>query len=351
MPGIVTTPILDRFAWRASDFGSLDDIAIVLTQEERRSLAGLARHVRSQGRDWSDLAADEEALPELAATLEATRREVYEGRGLVLLRGLPMDELDEDEAAIASWAIGSHFGRRATQSALGDKLGRVQVDPNLQQAWRGYRSANRSRFHTDHLDGLALVCVRPAGEGGESCAVSAAAIHNVLAAERPDLLPALYRGFRMAWFGEPPAPGETVTDLDVPVFSWSEGRLVCVMLPSYQKAAAETMGVPLPEGFAEACALMHEIAERDGMALQFKMRSGDMLVIDNKAVLHGRAAFAEEPGDVGRRLLYRLQFELLPERPSHPGVACYYGGLKHAYRDDAEALPPRRGTAIADREG
>lgn len=340
MPGIVTTPIEDRTAWRAGDFASLGDIAITLTQAQRRSLAEMARRVRGEGRSWSDLQADEEALPELAGTLAQARSEVYEGRGLVLLRGLPMDELDEDEAAVASWAVGSHFGRRATQSALGDKLGRVQVDPNLQQAWRGYRSSNRSRFHTDHLDGLALVCVRPAGEGGESCAVSAAAIHNVLAVERPDLLPVLYAGYRMAWFGEPPAPGETVTELDVPVFSWSDGRLVCVMLPSYQKAAADAMGLALPEGFAEACALIHEIAERDGMALKFKLQAGDMLVVDNKVVLHGRAAFAEDPGDVGHRLLYRLQFELLPERPSHPGVACYYGGLKHAYRDDTAHLPP-----------
>lgn len=312
MPGIVTTPIEDRFAWRADDFDTLDAAAVALTEEQRDSLADVARGVRRASRGWCDLTAQEEALPRLAETLFEVRREVYQGRGLVLLRGLPMAELDEDEAAIAAWAVGSHFGRRATQSALGDKLGRVEVDPNLQQAWRGYRSSNRSRFHTDHLDGLALACVRPAGEGGESCAVSAGAIHNVLAAERPDLLPALYAGFRMAWFGEPPAPGETVTERDVPVFSWSEGRIVCVMLPSYQKAAAEAMGVPLPDGFAEACALIHEIAERGGMALKFKLAAGDMLVVDNKAVLHGRAVFAEEPGDIGRRLLYRLQFELLP---------------------------------------
>lgn len=350
MREIVTTKIESPFAWRASDFGSLEDITVELTAAQRRSLVELGRQVRREGRAWSDLTPAEEALPELAATLTRTRREVYEGRGLVLLRGLPMDELDEDEAAVVTWAVGSHFGRRATQSGLGDVLGRVEVDPNLQQAWRGYRSSNRSRFHTDHLDGLALACVRPAGEGGESCAVSAAAIHNVLAAERPDLLPVLYNGFRMAWFGEPPTPGEKVSDLDVPVFSWSEGRIVCVLLPSYQKAAAEEMGVPLPEGFEEACALIHEIAEREGMPLKFKLRAGDMLVIDNKAVLHGRAAFAEDPGDIGQRLLYRLQFELVPERPSHPGVANYYGGLKHAYLDDAEALPPlTHGSAVHSR--
>jgi len=348
MPDIVTTRIEHPFAWQASSFSSLDDVAVALTPEQRASLAALGRKVCGEGRVWSDLTPDEEALPELAATLADVHREVYQGRGLVLLRGLPMEELDEDQAAVVAWAVGSHFGRRATQSALGDVLGRVQVDPNLQQAWRGYRSSNQSRFHTDHLDGLGLLCVRPAGNGGESCVVSSAAIHNVLSAERPDLLPVLYQGFRMAWFGEPPAPGEKVTNLDVPVFSWSEGRIVCVMLPSYQKAAAEEMGVPLPEGFEEACALIHEIALRDGMALKFKLAAGDMLVIDNKAVLHGRAAFAEDPGDIGHRLLYRLQFELLPERPSHPGVACYYGDLKHAYHDDVEFRPRRTRASAAN---
>ena len=333
MPGIVTDRIDHPVAWRGSDFASPDEIAVKLTPGQRRSLAELGGRVCGQGRGWNDLTAEEEALPDLAETLADVRRQVYDGRGLVLLRGLPMDELDEDQAAVATWAVASHFGRRATQSSLGDMLGRVEIDPNLQQAWRGYRSASQSRFHTDHVDGLGLACVRPAGSGGASCVVSAAAVHNVLAAERPDFLPALYQGFRMHWFGEPPAPGETVTDLDVPVFSWSDDRIVCVMLPSYMEAAAKELGMAMPPLLAEGCAMMHEIAARDGMALNFMLEAGDMLLIDNKAVLHGRAAFESSPAELSQRLLFRLQFEVLPLRPVHPGVAHYYNGLKRAYRD------------------
>jgi len=350
MRDIVTTPIEHPIAWCASDFGSLDEVAIDLTTTQRRNLAELARQVRRDGRAWSDLTPDEEALPELAATLAETRREVYEGRGLVLLRGLPMDELDEDEAAVVTWAVGSHFGRRASQSAFGDVLGRVQVDPNLQQAWRGYRSSNSSPFHTDHLDGLAMTCIRPAGKGGESCVVSAAAIHNTLAAERPDLLAALYEGYRVHWFDEPPAPGEKVSDFNVPVFSWSDERIVCVLDEGYMKAAAKELGTIYPPALDEGCRLIHEIAARDGMALYFKLQAGDMLLLDNKAVLHGRAAFAEDPGDIGHRLLYRLQFEVLPERPSHPGVASFYGSLKRAFHDAIEFLPPDRMVAAQIRE-
>jgi len=338
MPDIVTERVDHPVAWHARDFASLGDITVELTSAQRRSLVALGRQVCSEGRGWSDLTANEEALPELAETLADIHRQVYFGRGVVLLRGLPMDEIDENEAAVAVWALGSHFGRRAAQSALGDVLGRVEVDPNLQQAWRGYRSSSKSRFHTDHVDGLGLACVRPANSGGSSRVVSATAIHNALAAERPDLLPALYQGFRMHWFGEPPVPGEKLTDLDVPVFSWSEGRIVCVLLPSYMEAAAKELGTALPPSLVEGFTLIHEIAERDGMALDFMLQAGDMLLIDNKAVLHGRAAFDHNPTDLGQRLLYRLQFEVLPLRPSHPGVAHYYNGLKHAYRDPGAEL-------------
>jgi hypothetical protein len=177
---------------------------------------------------------------------------------------------------------------------------------------------------------LALACVRPASAGGASQVVSAGAIHDVFAAERPDLLAALYEGYPLHWFAEPPAPGETMTALPVPVFSWAEGRMVCVLLPSYMRAAAEERGTVLPEALAEAIDLIYEIAGRDGMALEMQLATGDMLLIDNKAVLLGRAAFT---GDPGQRLLFRLWFEAVPARPAHPGVAGYYAGLKRAYGD------------------
>lgn len=77
-------------------------VSTPLTVRECDSVIDLAGRVRREGRTWCDLATDEESLPELAATLAAARREVYEGRGLVLLRGLPMDDLDEDKTAVVS---------------------------------------------------------------------------------------------------------------------------------------------------------------------------------------------------------------------------------------------------------
>ncbi|MEM7124256.1 MAG: TauD/TfdA family dioxygenase [Pseudomonadota bacterium] len=333
MPETFDLTIDNAATWWASDFASLDDIAVGLTRHQRDALTWFARSVRGANRSWYDLTSDDEALPALTSTLATIRHEVYRGRGVVLLRGLPFDELDEDEAAVIAWAVGAHFGRRASQNAYGDLLGRVELNRERDDAWRGYGKSTPSGFHTDHVDGLGLACVRPAASGGASRLLSAGAVHNVMAEERPDLLRALYCGAPMHWYGEPPSPGETVSDFTVPVFSQSQGRIVCVFLPSYMRAAAEETGGTLDPDLEAAFSLFKEISERDGMALEIDLASGDMIVIDNKAVLHGRRAFDADAESAANRLLYRLWFEVEPARPAHAGVVAYYEGLKRAYRD------------------
>ena len=57
---------------------------------------------------------------------------------------------------------------------------------------RGYHEGGSQRMHSDNCDVVSLMCVRAAVSGGISRIVSAAAVHNRLLEERPDLLAALY---------------------------------------------------------------------------------------------------------------------------------------------------------------
>src|SRR5258705_5332750 len=52
------------------------------------------------------------------------------------------------------------------------------------------RSAGPLRFHTDRVDVVTLLCVRPAARGGLSKVVSGPAVYNTIL-ERPPDLPAL----------------------------------------------------------------------------------------------------------------------------------------------------------------
>ncbi len=90
------------------------------------------------------------ALPTLGPVLERLRDEVLNGRGFVLVRGLPVEGRPIAESAIAYWGIGTYFGSARSQNAKGHVLGHVRdmglssKDPNV----RIYQTTERQNFHT-----------------------------------------------------------------------------------------------------------------------------------------------------------------------------------------------------------
>jgi hypothetical protein len=131
--------------------------------------------------------------------LDRLRAEVLDGRGFVLVRGLPVEDRPIAESAMSYWGIGSYFGSARSQNAHGHLLGHVYdlgkglsaTNPNL----RSYATAERQNFHIDRCDVVALLCLRRAKSGGLSSIVSSMAVHNVMAQRRPDLVARLYQPF------------------------------------------------------------------------------------------------------------------------------------------------------------
>ena len=205
MADTTRTPITGPGAWIGSEIQHdaswlhrLDPEAI---DEIDRALA----HVKRTGARIP-YPAEDFPLPRFKARLDAIRDEVENGRGFVLVRGIPRDRYTDAECELLYWGLGSHLGTPVSQNARGHLLGhvrdegRVKSDPNA----RLYQTRERMDFHTDMLpvDLLGLFCMRAAKAGGESKVVSALAIHNVLLEERPDLLEALYGPFHLDWRGE-----------------------------------------------------------------------------------------------------------------------------------------------------
>ena len=63
--------------------------------------------------------------------LKAWADQLDAGRGFVLVRGLPVDELGEEGAAIAYVVLGLHLGVPVSQNADGDLLGHVRDDGSI----------------------------------------------------------------------------------------------------------------------------------------------------------------------------------------------------------------------------
>jgi len=320
-------------AWTGEEAGGPDTFAVRLSDVERAAIVEAGRRLADEGHTVASLWGAEIALPELRDTMARIHREVASGSGLVVLRGMPVEALDDEQTALGWYAATAALGRLRAQSGWGDLIGRVEyVDDG--RAWRGYTKNKELNYHTDHADTVALLCVRQGAEGGASRIVSQAALHAIIGAEDPEALRLLQQGFPYAWFREPP-PEATgpVSDFNVPVLVEHAGRIQGVYIQSFIHQAAEDVGRTLTRQEIEAVDLVRQVANRPGVALEFRMEPGDALIFDNLSMLHARTEFAVPDTPEHRRLLYRLWYASTPPRPRHPGVARYEDALMRAYKD------------------
>src|SRR5262245_63098132 len=65
-------------------------------------------------------------LPRLAPVLDGILEEVENGRGFVLLRGIPRDRYTAEECELLYWGLCAHLGRPVSQNARGHLLGHVR---------------------------------------------------------------------------------------------------------------------------------------------------------------------------------------------------------------------------------
>lgn len=277
-----------------------------------RALGEIDRALQAVKRSGARIpfAPDAFPLPTVAAELAAVLDEVENGRGFVLVRGIPRDRYSDDECELIYWGLGVHLGTPVSQNARGHLLGHVRdegrtiADPNA----RAYQTRVRMDFHTDMLpvDVVGLFCMRRAKSGGESKVVSVLTIHNVLREERPDLLDALYGTFHLDWRGEEPE-GESPF-FSLPMFSERDGRLttrICSL--AYYKSAARfgAQFAPTPLQ-VEALEKVQEIANRPELMLSMDFEEGDIQLINNHMTLHARTAYEDFDDPRLQRHLLRM---------------------------------------------
>lgn len=312
MTPVRTEPITDPAAWTAAQLGGRKAITRRLTAEERAGLDTLlarTAHLAPQAVTQGDF-----RHPVVDALIEDLRREINRGRGAVLLTGLDPARCAPEHLERICWGIGTHLGHAAVQSRTGDRLGRVERDDD-DPVQRGYRSAGELAMHTDSYEVVGLLCVRKARMGGQSALVSSLAIHNEIARQRPDLLPALYRGFPMA-IPEARTTAQPITDTPIPVFSCVDGIVSCMFAASFMRSAAAQLGQALPADLDEALRLFQATAERDDLALRFMLEPGELLLWHNFTHLHSRTEFEDDPAH--KRLLLRLWLKAADPRPVAP---------------------------------
>lgn len=187
--------------WDNTDIAARYDWTLSLSPEDLQELETALQHFKSLGKPPGYVNQDTFPLTQLHAKLRAVSKEIHDGFGFKVVRGLPIDKYTREETLIVYAGLASHVGPiRGRQDHKWDgKPADVAVNHIKDLSARVDASkigapaytTDKQVFHTDSGDIIALLCLETAAEGGLSKLSSSWRVYNELAETRPDLIKTL----------------------------------------------------------------------------------------------------------------------------------------------------------------
>ena len=249
----------------------------------------------------------------MSVLLNALRKELVNGKGFILFKGLPVESWGLHKSAVAYMGLGTYLGYFVSQNGRGHVLGHVKdvgEDSSATDKVRIYRTNARQFFHTDDGDMVGLLCVARALEGGESDMVSSHNVWNTLQQEHPDVAELLTKP---VWYFD--RKGEKSVGQDdwirAAVFYLEprpNGRVYSKFDPYFLRSLARYSDKGLvPALSAEqdrAIRILEETCQR--LALHMILEVGDIQFLSNTHIFHARTAYRDHPPPHPRRHLMRL---------------------------------------------
>ena len=305
LPARPMEPVLDSAGWSPTDLAEVADWSYRISERDADELAEGVASVRRNGVAVVDVARENFPLKKFADVLADVKRELADGRGIVMMRDFPLERFDREATAIAYVGLGSYLGSTMSQNKLGHILGHVKDlggdyhDPHT----RGYMTRAEMRFHTDACDYVGLLCLQASKSGGASRIASSVTVHNRMLERRPDLVKALTEDFYRSRSGEI-SPGD-LPYFKQPIFSFTDGYFSATGVGAVIDKAQDLPGVPK---FTPAQKEAVEVYRRtvDDCALDIDFQRGDIQFLNNFVMLHTRREYQDWPEPERKRHLLRL---------------------------------------------
>jgi hypothetical protein len=321
MGAILTEAVRGSVAWSGPELTADESWTYRLTDSDVRELEDALTVARERRPIVEHGTRDDFPLAALRAHLARVGEQLETGRGMYLLRGLPVARWGALETARALWGIGSYLGRAIPQNARGDLIGHVRdegkelTDPQA----RGYQTRVAQSLHVDRCDVVGLLCVNKARSGGISRVVSSMRVYNEMLRRYPLHLGVLYTPFAIDLRGEERA-GEPPVYYR-PVYSYYGGVLSCGANATYIRSGQERVGRPLGAAQAAALDTFYEVCEQH--ALSMDLEPGDLQLLNSYVTLHDRTAYDDYPEPERRRHMLRLWLDVPKRRPLAPDFGTY----------------------------
>ncbi|WP_428491993.1 TauD/TfdA family dioxygenase [Rhodopila sp.] len=317
-----------RAAWTVDDLQADPCWVFELDDHARRDLTEAVRKAAEPAKTLLDYRRDDFDLGSAWPVVAASLREVRDGTGFAILRGMPRDGLTAEQFELLTWAIGLHAGVARPQGKASPFMTAVRDAGTVYRTGkgRGYSSNADLDFHTDSADIVLLTCYNVAKSGGMSMVSSSVTAHQVMLAERPDLAEQLHQPLCFSRQQEQAA--DEAAFYPNPIYDWRNGLLFSKWNRNRLRSAQAIEGVPaLTTQQHQALDLLDEILRRPAVMHSMYLRPGDMQILNNHVTLHSRTEFEDHDDPVLRRCLFRLWLAppdgvALPEswRPAYRSV-------------------------------
>lgn len=297
---------------------------------------------QTQGLNWDALNRANFPLPSAKPFFDDVREELENGSGMVKMRGLDVSRYNHEELRRIWYALGNHIGTPMFQNRRGEvmreikdegmgvgaKLYGATVDATGKEFLSsGARtlSPGQLRFHTDRCDVVGLLCVRQASEGGVSKLASSATVYNEILKRRPDLHELLCKPIPRARFGEE-AGGEHIA-YDLPIFGVRDGKITSHFSLTYIENAQLLPGVrKLSAAEHEAIQMLLDVSQE--LCFEMRFAPGDMQLLNNHVIYHGRTAFKDDASTGQDRMLMRLWLSVPNSRDLPDDHAVLWGDIR-----------------------
>ena len=301
--GTPQRPIQGGAAWRGADVRAAGDHRYLLSPSEVDDIELALDYTMRCERKTIDLSAADLPLGPLAARIAEWRTELLDGRGFVVISGVPVARWSSARAERFFWAFGQHLGVPGLQNPQGDLLGHVvdTGDVANDPLVRLYRTKSAIRFHCDGADVVGLLCLDNATSGGASRIASSVTVFNDLLARDPRIAARLFAPLQLDRRNEE-KPGEKP-------YSWIQPacfdgiRLRTFYHSDYYRSVSRHIGA-LADDVRALLDSYDAIAEHEDIRLDMQLAPGDIQLLSNHTIVHARTAF--EDGAEQKRHLLRL---------------------------------------------